>query len=140
MALTARQSRFADEYLVDLCAYRAAARAGYSRRTAYAAGPRLLKNVEVAREVARLQQERSERTQVTQDRVIEELACIAFSNIGDVLTFGQASASPQRFGELPEDVTAAIAWLSTSRRGIRVRMHDKLGALVALGRHLGMNL
>ena len=47
MALTKKQKVFADEYLVDTNATQAAIRAGYSEKTAYSQGQRLLKNVEV---------------------------------------------------------------------------------------------
>lgn len=47
MALTKRQKLFADEYLVDTNATQAAIRAGYSEKTAYSQGQRLLKNVEI---------------------------------------------------------------------------------------------
>lgn len=45
--LTAKQKRFTDEYLVDANATQAAIRAGYSEKTAYSQGQRLLKKVEV---------------------------------------------------------------------------------------------
>lgn len=45
--LTKKQKRFADEYLIDLNLTQAAIRAGYSVRTAYSQGQRLMKNVEV---------------------------------------------------------------------------------------------
>lgn len=48
MALTPKQSLFVKEYLVDLNATQAAIRAGYSEKTAYSQGERLLRNVEVA--------------------------------------------------------------------------------------------
>lgn len=47
VALTAKQQRFCDEYLIDLNATQAAIRAGYSEKTAYSQGQRMLKNVEV---------------------------------------------------------------------------------------------
>ena len=47
MAVTGKQARFADEYLVDQNATQAAIRAGYSKNTAYSQGGRLLKNVEI---------------------------------------------------------------------------------------------
>ena len=45
--MTGKQKRFAEEYLVDCNATQAAIRAGYSEKTAYSQGERLLKNVEV---------------------------------------------------------------------------------------------
>ena len=45
--LNDKQKRFVDEYLVDLNATAAAKRAGYSEKTAYSMGQRLLKKVEI---------------------------------------------------------------------------------------------
>lgn len=74
MALNARQEAFVREYLVDLNATQAAIRAGYSERTAYSQGQRLLKHVEVAAAIQAAQAARAERTEVTQDWVITRLA------------------------------------------------------------------
>ena len=76
--MNARQQRFGEEYLVDANARQAAVRAGYSARSAEVNGPRLLRNAQVATAVEEKQKERAERTQVTVDRVVEELALIAF--------------------------------------------------------------
>lgn len=45
--MTEKQKKFADEYLIDCNATQAAIRAGYSKKTAYSTGQRLLKKVEV---------------------------------------------------------------------------------------------
>lgn len=45
--MTNKQKRFAEEYLIDANATQAAIRAGYSQKTAYSQGERLLKNVDV---------------------------------------------------------------------------------------------
>lgn len=45
--MNAKQRKFCDEYLIDCNAKQAAIRAGYSEKTAYSIGQRLLKNVEV---------------------------------------------------------------------------------------------
>ncbi len=60
MSLTPRQARFVEEYLLDLNATQAAIRAGYSKKTAYSQGERLLRNVEVAAAVAEAKSARSE--------------------------------------------------------------------------------
>lgn len=70
---TLKMERFIDEYLVDGNATQAAIRAGYSRATAYSAGPRLLKNVGVAARLAEKQAERAARVQITQDEVLRQL-------------------------------------------------------------------
>lgn len=48
MELNKRQERFCEEYLIDLNATQAALRAGYSAKTAYSSGQRLLKDVEIS--------------------------------------------------------------------------------------------
>ncbi len=73
MSLTPKQARFVEEYLIDLNATAAAKRAGYSERTAYAQGQRLLKHVEIAAAIQKAQDARSERTRINQDWVIERL-------------------------------------------------------------------
>ncbi len=71
--LTPKQQRFVEEYLVDLNATRAAIRVGYSEKTAYSQGQRLLKHAEIARAVNAAQEARTERTKIDQDWVIEKL-------------------------------------------------------------------
>ena len=74
--MTPRSSDFVDEYLVDLNATQAAIRAGYSEKTAYSIGQRLLKNVEVQSMIANRMEERSKRTEITQDRVLTDIELI----------------------------------------------------------------
>lgn len=53
--MTPRQEKFCIEYLIDLNATQAAIRAGYSEKTAYSMGQRLLKNVEIKSRIKELQ-------------------------------------------------------------------------------------
>ena len=85
MALNAKQERFVEEYLVDLNATQAAIRAGYSEKTAYSMGQRLLKHVEVAQLLAEAQAKRSERVQVDADWVLTRLAAEATADLADIL-------------------------------------------------------
>ena len=52
--LNDRQQLFVTEYVKDMNATKAAERAGYSKRTAYSQGQRLLKNVEIKNAVDEL--------------------------------------------------------------------------------------
>ena len=85
MALTEKQKRFAEEYLIDLNATQAAIRAGYSAKTANEQGSRLLANVSIQKAISKAIAERSGRTKISQDRVVNELAKIAFLNIADLI-------------------------------------------------------
>lgn len=73
MPLTPKQAAFAREYLVDLNATQAAIRAGYSEKTAYSQGQRLLKNAEVQAAIAKAQAQRAKRLQLTADDVLKGL-------------------------------------------------------------------
>ena len=73
MTLTPKQQRFVEEYLVDFNATRAAARAGYSPRTANEQGARLLAKASVCEAVEAGKAELAERTLVTAEEVIEGL-------------------------------------------------------------------
>ena len=85
--MTDAQKRFCDEYLIDLNATRAY-KVAYPRckkdETANAASSRMLRNVKVQEYISEKQQEIEERTEVTQDMVIKELANIAFFNIRNI--------------------------------------------------------
>ena len=74
--LTAKQQRFAEEYLVDLNATRAAMRAGYSEKTAQKIGSENLSKPDIAVAIAEAQAARSKRTETTQDWVIKRLVAI----------------------------------------------------------------
>jgi len=106
MELTPKQARFVAEYLIDLNATQAAVRAGYSARTAASQGARLLKHGGVARAVQAAQQARAVRTEITQDRVLQELARIAFF---DIRRLYRADGSMKDPCELDADTAAALA-------------------------------
>jgi phage terminase small subunit len=73
VALTAKQARFVEEYLVDLNATQAAIRAGYSAKTAEWIGPQLLKKSHVADAIAKRMKAREKRTEITQDLVLTDI-------------------------------------------------------------------
>jgi len=64
--MNARRQRFVQEYLVDLNATQAAKRAGYSAKTAYSQGQRLLKFVEVREAIAQAQGKAAEKVEIDQ--------------------------------------------------------------------------
>lgn len=73
MALTAKQRRFVEEYLIDLNATQAAERAGYSAKTAYSIGNENLSKPEIAKAIQAAMKEREERTHITQDYVLKTI-------------------------------------------------------------------
>ena len=84
--LTDKQKRFVDEYLVDLNATAAAKRAGYSEKSASRIAIELLNKTHVSAEIQKRQAKLRGKLEITQERVLEELAAIAFANGTDFAT------------------------------------------------------
>lgn len=85
--LSPKQQRFVDEYLVDLNATQAAIRAGYSAGTAGAIGFALLQKAEIEAGISAARQKQQERTQITADRVVSELALIALADARELVEY-----------------------------------------------------
>ena len=143
--MTKKQKIFADEYLIDLNAtraYRVAYPAVKKDETAAAAAARMLRNVKVQEYISERMQERQQRTEVTQDMVVKELAAIAFSRATDYVEIrsngvcGTVVIKPTT--DLSDDQIRAIAGIKEGANGIEIRLNDKEKALELLGRHLGM--
>lgn len=153
MALTGKQWRFVAEYLIDLNATQAAIRAGYSEKTAHSQGPRLLENVEILVEIEKAKIERSKRTEITQDKVVAELAKLGFSDIRKAVRWGRSpidtkaeNADPNGLGvypvelvpseEVDDDTAAAITEVSLTQTGVKIKIADKRAALETLLKHV----
>lgn len=160
--LTDRQKRFCDEYLIDLNATRAAICAGYSEKYAATNTTKLLKNTKIKEYLQKRQQDRMERTEITQDMVLRELAIIAFSNAADYANIVEKQATAEVEGavipltdengepvmyrtvepvltaDLTDDQKKALAVIKKGRDGFEIKPYDKVRALELLGRHLGM--
>lgn len=139
--LTRKQQRFVEEYLIDLNASQAAKRAGYSEKTSHTIGHENLNKPEIAAAIKDAMGARSARTQVTADRVIEELARVAFSQLSDFVEWGESGVKFKSSKELTQEQIACVAEVSETlghnfKR--RIKLHCKLSALEKLGRHLGL--
>lgn len=156
--LTAKQQRFCDEYLIDLNATQAAIRAGYSEKYANTNASKLLQITTVAEYIEKRKMDRIERTEITQDMVLKELANIAFSNAADYAAVVEKDATidgvpvldddgnPVKYRtvelvltqDLTEEQKKALAVIKKGRDGFEVKPYDKIRALELLGKHLGM--
>lgn len=149
--MTDAQKRFCDEYLIDLNAtkaYKVAYPNCKKDETASVNGSRLLGNAKVQEYLLEQMNAREERTKITQDMVIKELAKIAF---GDIRKLYTDTGSLKNIKDLDDDTAAALAGVETFQefdgRGDdreyigdtkKVKMVDKTKALELLGKHLGM--
>ena len=140
--LTARQKKFVEEYLIDLNATQAAIRAGYSTESAKEIGCENLTKPNVKAEIDKAIAERSRRTGINQDRVLRELAKIAFVNPGDVINLNQATVkSDAKEEDLAAIASVKIKNIPTEDGEIterEIKLCDKLKALDLLGKHLGI--
>lgn len=150
MALTDKQQRFVEEYLIDLNATQAAIRAGYSEDTAKEIGYENLTKPHIADAIAEAQSLRSQRTQITQDRVLQELARIGFSDLRKCLTPTGHLLAPH---DWDDDTAASISSIEVvtnmksekdddGRTPIehthKIKVWDKNSALEKIAKHLGM--
>lgn len=153
MALTDKQRRFVEEYLVDLNATQAAIRAGYKPDNAYAIGAENLKKPQIASRIKDLMDKRSKRTEITADRVLEEYAKIGFANITDFVSFrtektvvghdddGKRIIDYAHIIEMKESSEidgAALSEVSLKDGTLKIKLWDKKGALDSIAKHLGM--
>lgn len=148
MALNPKQTRFCEEYLVDLNATQAAIRAGYSKKTANEQGSRLLANVSIQEYIQQRRKVLQKGLEITQERVLQEYARLAFFDIRKIYTEKNALMD---VGSFDDDSAAAVAGIEVfeefsgygeAREHIgntmKVKIHNKTAALEALGKHLGL--
>ena len=109
-------------------------RAGYSKRTAYSIGPRLLKNVEVSEEISK----RISEIAMSADEVLIRLGDQARASLDDFVTVYGEGKNDWTL-DLPKVVAEGkahlIKSLTPTQYGLKVELHDKQKALELLGRH-----
>ena len=161
--LTDKQKRFCDEYLIDLNATQAAIRAGYKEKYAHTNANKLLQNTTIREYITKRKADRVERTEITQDMVLTELAAIAFAKTTDYVKIieQQATYTSDEGVRIPlydengnpvmvqnvqleptknldDTQIKAIAGIKQGKNGIELSMCSKERALEMLGKHLGM--
>lgn len=156
--LSPKQLAFVREYPIDLNATQAAIRAGYAKGSATVTGCRLLANANIQAALSESLARRSERTEITQDMVLRELASIAFADIGDAIRVDAEGRvfvrdlttitrdARRAIGEITQHTTEVVLRgeggeareLEKVRTGIK--HHSKVKALELLMRHLGMGV
>ncbi len=143
--MTKKQKIFADEYLIDLNAtraYRVAYPSVKKDEVAAVNGSKLLRNTKVQEYISERMQERQQRTEVTQDMVVKELAAIAFSRATDYVEIRSngvcSTVVIKPTTDLSDQQIRAIAGIKEGANGIEIKLNSKEKALELLGRHLGM--
>jgi phage terminase small subunit len=145
---------FAREYVIDLNGTRAAIAAGYSKRGAEVTACRLLRRPAVRNRIAALMKKRAEKLDLTGEKVLKELARLAFANMADYIDIGPDGSARVNLSRVDRDKGAAIQEVTideySERSGrvkdrtptfetvkrIKFKLADKGQNLERLGRHL----
>lgn len=156
--LSPKQLAFCREFVVDYNGRQSAIRAGYSPKTAQEQSSRLLSKVKVQQEISRRESLIQNKVIITKDKVIRELAKLAFSDIADHLTIDEyGCVQAVALADLPVGASRAIKKVKERRiiktiPGAKDRpdgeqilestfeyeLHDKEAPLIQLGKELGM--
>ena len=126
--------------------------AGYRAKgvVADANASRLLTNAKVSARIAELKGLAAQASTVEATRVLTELAKLAFANMLDYMRVGPDGDPVLDFSKLTRDQAAALVEVTVEDyldgrgedarkvRRVRFKLADKRGALVDLGRHLGL--
>lgn len=147
--MTDKQIKFAHEYLVDLNAKQAAIRAGYSANTAAEQGYQLLNDNDVSAHICELRAKQQERTDISADKVLKEVARLAFSDIRNYYDDNGFLKLPK---DLSDDAAAALSGIDIDElwgMGMggdkekigetkKIKLHSKSDGLEKLMKHLGL--
>lgn len=146
--LTPRQQRFVDEYLIDRNATQAAIRAGYNPKNASKLGYNNIQKPVVQQAIHTAIQKQQKRTEITQDRVLQEYARLAFF---DPRKLFRADGSPKPIEALDDDTAAALTSIDVREEyegsgeervfvgyTKKYRLANKMGALNSLAKHMGL--
>lgn len=143
MALNARYQVFVDSYLATFNRTQAALAAGYSPRTAYSQGARLLKNVEVSAAI----RDRLQETAMTADEVLMRLSAHARGDISDFLddngyfdlTKARAAQKTSLIKKLKtKTTTRVIGEMEVTTTEVEFELYDAQAANRLIGEHYAL--
>jgi phage terminase small subunit len=141
--LTAKQLRFCKEYALDCNGTQAAIRAGYSAKSANKIASALLKQPPVLAMVQISQKALADKLELSAEMVVQELARVAFSNLGEFLKPGMqlkdlTEVDLQKLKSISSIKITETQWEGGHKTSANIVLHDKMSALKELGRHLGI--
>lgn len=137
--LTAKQQRFVEEYLIDLNATQAYIRAGYKNfDSAGVEANKTLNIPKIRKAVDEAMAERSKRTGINQDRILQEIAKLALVNIDDVVDLNTGIVKPTATKEDLACIQSIKIKPTEFGEEREIKFYDKKGSLELAGKHLGM--
>jgi phage terminase small subunit len=142
--LTTKQERFCQQYLIDGNATQSAIRAGYSEDTAGAIGFENLTKPEIQARLSELESDELKRLKITREKIYNELSAVAFARMPDFAVFDAGSLIVSDTADWTDDMKAAVLEMSEStndaRSSLKIKLHNKVGALEKLAQIEGMLL
>lgn len=141
LKLTPKQKLFCKYYLISLNATDAAIKAGYSKKTANRIGTENLSKPVIREYLESQMKKREQKLEITADKVIAEIAKLAFANTTDILEITDHGVVIKDLTKLDTSCISSAEEVFDKegmRLGVKIKLHDKTKNLELLGRHLGL--
>lgn len=145
--LPPKRQRIVDAYVMDPSSFpNAVVAAGYSQKAVHNTSSQFFNEPLMQAAIAEKMGEREERTMVTADRILHELAVIGFSDLRNY-TINPDTGNISLPRGMPEYVMRAVSSIKfvvtveedgTTRKTLEFKLWDKLQALRLMGQHLAM--
>lgn len=137
LELTDKQKVFINEYVVDFNGTRAAIKAGYSKNTARMIATENLSKPYIREAIDKLVNELNEQCRIKRERIINEIASIAFDDASNYLEFTENGIKLKNSVDVD---TKNIQEISFDRYGQpKLKLYSRDTALYKLAEYLGMN-
>jgi phage terminase small subunit len=140
--ITPQQRVFIENYMKRMDATAAAKAAGYSQKSAGYIGWELLKKPLIAAEIAKRSENKTKKADITADRILQELAAVAFGRITDVVAVKGSRVLVKDTSDWGEEARSAVAEIKETINNeggtIGLKMHNKVKSLELLMKYKGM--
>lgn len=140
--MNVKQKAFVDEYMKDFNGTQACIRAGYSPKGARQTGSKLLAHTNINAEVERRKEALRRENSVTVEKIIKQLALIAFTPITSFMTWSGGAVDLKNSDDIPLELHSVIEQIEESANptahNIKLRFSNRMKAIELLGKHFGM--
>jgi len=146
--LTPKQSRFVEEYLIDLNATQAAIRAGYSAKTANDQIGKLMATPHIKAAIDAARAARSEETKIDAAWVLKRLALEADADLADIYSENGAIKPVHDWPKIwRQGLVAGVEHVevkdsegnATGDVVVKIKVSDRVRRLELIGKHVNVN-
>ena len=140
--LSEQQVRFCRYYAIDFNGKKAAVKAKYSKKSAAVIASQLLTRLNIQLKIRMILNRQDKRIDLSADKVKNEIARVAFSDLTDYLEFGKSGIKLKDSRKLTKNQTAALSEVSETigkyGTAVKIKVHSKNDGLDMLGRHFNL--